>query len=46
MITLPASEIAMPIQVSAFFEGYAWHAETWISIAFSLAGNVIILRKT
>lgn len=31
--------------ISAFFEGYAWHAETWIGIAFSLAGNVIILRK-
>jgi drug/metabolite transporter (DMT)-like permease len=32
--------------ISAFFEHYAWHAETWIGIAFSLAGNVIILRKT
>jgi drug/metabolite transporter (DMT)-like permease len=32
--------------ISALFEGYAWHAETWIGIALSLAGNVIILRKT
>ena len=31
--------------ISAFFESYAWHVETWIGIAFSLAGNVIILRK-
>jgi len=33
------------LAISAFFEGYAWHAETWIGIAVSLAGNVIILRK-
>jgi len=32
--------------VSAFsFEGYRWHVLTWIGIAVSVAGNVIILRR-
>jgi drug/metabolite transporter (DMT)-like permease len=32
--------------VSAFsFEGYRWHLLTWIGIAVSVAGNVIILRR-
>jgi drug/metabolite transporter (DMT)-like permease len=31
--------------ISATFEGFKWHVETWMGIALSLAGNVIILRK-
>jgi drug/metabolite transporter (DMT)-like permease len=30
--------------ISAAFEGFRWHAATWIGIAVSVAGNVIILR--
>ncbi|MGZ5061230.1 MAG: DMT family transporter [Usitatibacter sp.] len=30
--------------VSAAFEGFQWHALTWIGIAISVAGNVIVLR--
>jgi len=32
--------------ISALFEGFRWHAATWAGIALSLAGNVIILRKS
>jgi drug/metabolite transporter (DMT)-like permease len=31
--------------ISASFEGFKWHVDTWMGIALSLAGNVIILRK-
>ncbi len=31
--------------ISASFEGYAWRTETWLGIALSMAGNVIILRR-
>ena len=31
--------------VSAFFEGFQWHALTWIGIAISVAGNVLVLRR-
>ncbi len=31
--------------ISAAFEGFRWHPLTWIGIAVSVAGNVIILRK-
>ena len=30
--------------VSAAFESFAWHPLTWVGIAVSVAGNVIILR--
>lgn len=30
--------------ISAVFESFAWHALTWLGIAVSVAGNVIILR--
>ena len=30
--------------VSAAFEGFQWHVLTWIGIAISVAGNVIVLR--
>ena len=30
--------------VSAFFEGFRWHALTWVGIAVSVAGNVTVLR--
>lgn len=30
--------------VSAAFEGFQWHALTWIGIVVSVAGNVIVLR--
>ena len=30
--------------ISAAFEGFRWHALTWVGIAVSVAGNVIILR--
>jgi drug/metabolite transporter (DMT)-like permease len=30
--------------ISAAFEGFQWHLLTWIGIAISVAGNVIILR--
>jgi drug/metabolite transporter (DMT)-like permease len=30
--------------VSAAFEGFRWHAFTWLGIAVSVAGNVLILR--
>jgi len=31
--------------ISALFEGFRWHALTWVGIAVSVAGNVIILRR-
>lgn len=31
--------------VSAAFEGFHWHPLTWVGIAISVAGNVIILRR-
>jgi drug/metabolite transporter (DMT)-like permease len=31
--------------VSAAFEGFHWHPLTWVGIAVSVAGNVIILRR-
>ncbi|HEY2630318.1 MAG TPA: EamA family transporter [Usitatibacter sp.] len=31
--------------VSAAFEGFDWHPLTWLGIAVSVAGNVIILRR-
>jgi drug/metabolite transporter (DMT)-like permease len=31
--------------ISAVFEGFRWHALTWVGIAVSVAGNVIILRR-
>jgi drug/metabolite transporter (DMT)-like permease len=31
--------------VSAAFEGFRWHPLTWIGIAVSVAGNVLILRR-
>jgi drug/metabolite transporter (DMT)-like permease len=31
--------------ISAGFEGFRWHPLTWIGIAVSVAGNVIILRR-
>jgi drug/metabolite transporter (DMT)-like permease len=30
--------------ISAVFESFAWHALTWLGIAVSVAGNVIILK--
>ncbi|MGZ5032657.1 MAG: DMT family transporter [Usitatibacter sp.] len=30
--------------ISAAFEGFRWHALTWIGIAVSVGGNVIVLR--
>lgn len=30
--------------ISAAFEGFRWHMLTWIGIAVSVAGNIIILR--
>ena len=32
------------LMVSAAFEGFRWHALTWIGIAVSVAGNVVVLR--
>jgi drug/metabolite transporter (DMT)-like permease len=31
--------------ISAAFEGFRWHPLTWLGIAVSVAGNVIILRR-
>jgi drug/metabolite transporter (DMT)-like permease len=31
--------------ISALFEGYTWRAQTWLGIALSIAGNVVILRR-
>lgn len=31
--------------ISAAFEGFRWHALTWLGIAVSVAGNVVILRR-
>ena len=31
--------------ISAAFEHFRWHALTWIGIAVSVAGNVIVLRR-
>jgi drug/metabolite transporter (DMT)-like permease len=31
--------------ISYWFEGFAWRATTWIGIALSIAGNVVILRR-
>jgi drug/metabolite transporter (DMT)-like permease len=31
--------------ISALFEKFQWHALTWVGIAVSVAGNVIVLRR-
>lgn len=31
--------------ISAAFEGFRWHPLTWVGIAISVAGNVVILRN-
>jgi drug/metabolite transporter (DMT)-like permease len=31
--------------VSAAFESFRWHALTWVGIAISVAGNIVILRE-
>jgi drug/metabolite transporter (DMT)-like permease len=31
--------------ISAVFESFRWHALTWLGIAISVAGNVVILRE-
>jgi drug/metabolite transporter (DMT)-like permease len=31
--------------ISALFEGFHWHLLTWIGIAISVAGNVLVLRR-
>jgi drug/metabolite transporter (DMT)-like permease len=31
--------------ISALFEGFRWHPLTWIGIAISVAGNVLVLRR-
>jgi drug/metabolite transporter (DMT)-like permease len=31
--------------VSAAFEGFRWHPLTWVGIAISVAGNVLVLRE-
>jgi drug/metabolite transporter (DMT)-like permease len=31
--------------ISAAFEGFHWHALTWVGIAISVAGNVLVLRR-
>jgi drug/metabolite transporter (DMT)-like permease len=31
--------------VSGFFEGFQWRAPTFIGIAISVAGNVLVLRR-
>lgn len=31
--------------ISAAFEGFRWHPLTWLGIAISVAGNVLILRR-
>ena len=31
--------------ISAAFEGFRWHPLTWLGIAISVAGNVVILRN-
>ena len=31
--------------ISSFFEGFSWHALTWLGIAISVAGNVLVLRR-
>jgi len=31
--------------ISAAFESFRWHALTWVGIAVSVAGNVVILRR-
>lgn len=31
--------------ISAAFEGFAWRMETWLGIALSIAGNVVMLRR-
>jgi len=32
--------------ISYLFEGFAWHPTTWIGIALSIAGNVVILQRS
>jgi drug/metabolite transporter (DMT)-like permease len=32
--------------ISALFEDYAWRPQTWLGIALSMAGNVVILRRS
>ena len=35
----------MALVISAAFEGFRWHPLTWVGIAVSVAGNVIILTR-
>jgi len=32
--------------ISYLFEGFAWRPQTWVGIGLSVAGNVVILRRT
>lgn len=34
----------MALVISAAFEGFRWHALTWLGVAVSVLGNVVILR--
>jgi drug/metabolite transporter (DMT)-like permease len=31
--------------ISYLFEGFAWHAQTWVGVRLSVVGNVVILRR-
>jgi drug/metabolite transporter (DMT)-like permease len=31
--------------ISYFFEGFAWHPQTWVGVGLSVIGNVVILRR-
>ena len=31
--------------ISSFFEGFHWHALTWVGVAVSVVGNAVILRR-
>jgi drug/metabolite transporter (DMT)-like permease len=40
--------VAVPLvalALSAFFEGYAWTAATWLGVALAVLGNVLILSR-
>jgi drug/metabolite transporter (DMT)-like permease len=32
--------------ISSVFEGFAWHAPTWLGVGLSIAGNIVMLRRS
>ena len=37
--------VFVALLISSIFEGFAWQALTFVGVAISVAGNVLVLRK-